>query len=316
MIYIYNLDMKIKIRNIREFIANIVDVNRIGFKASSAIYLLLILTLVVLTLIPFGVPETTNTFIKWLGDNQSVFLWIFVADFILKFITVDIRQPKIFKKLGYKIYILPTSWWTLVDGIVFLAWIPGLQWMIIMKALTLLKVIKFFPRVNNAVSFMVHGLLREKRAIAVILMMLSLIIVVGGFMFFSMEYTENENIHTIWDALWFSFISATTIGYGDITPVTSGGRIIAMIFSIVGIINVALLTGVSIYGIQTEARSQRLKIRDDEYAKNDATLKTLEYNFWLTNKIDDELTKELDKKEPAKKATKKKDKVSSLTSKI
>lgn len=64
MIYIYNLDMKIKIRNIREFIANIVDVNRIGFKASSAIYLLLILTLVVLTLIPFGVPETTNTFIK------------------------------------------------------------------------------------------------------------------------------------------------------------------------------------------------------------------------------------------------------------
>ncbi len=310
--------MKERFNKIRKVISEIIDVNVPGFKITSALYLLFILSLIILILLPFAMPDSKDPFIMWLKQQEDMFLWIFLADLIIKIATTDIRQPKLIKKYGHWAYILPTSWWTALDGIVFLAWIPGLQFFILFKALTLIKIVKLFPRVNNALAFIVKGLLRERRGILTILIILSLIIVVGGFMFFTLELSVNPDVNNIWDALWFSFISATTIGYGDITPVTAGGRIIAMVFSVVGIINIAILSGVAIFGIQTEARTQRLKIQKAGF-QNDPTFKTAEFDFWLKNQINDKIKSQFDdnvkkvKKAPSKK---KKEKVSTLTSKI
>ena len=51
-----------------------------------------------------------------------------------------------------------------------------------------------------------------------------------------------EHFGSIVRAFWFSIVTMTTIGYGDITPTTSLGKILAITFGIVGIICVALLT--------------------------------------------------------------------------
>lgn len=45
------------------------------------------------------------------------------------------------------------------------------------------------------------------------------------------------------DALWWSFVTATTVGYGDISPQTTGGRITAAILMLVGIGFLGMLTG-------------------------------------------------------------------------
>ena len=45
------------------------------------------------------------------------------------------------------------------------------------------------------------------------------------------------------DALWWSFVTTTTVGYGDISPTTSLGRIIAVVLMIVGIGFIGMLTG-------------------------------------------------------------------------
>jgi voltage-gated potassium channel len=42
--------------------------------------------------------------------------------------------------------------------------------------------------------------------------------------------------------LWFSFVSATTIGYGDVTPVSFIGRFLSSTFALFGIICIAILT--------------------------------------------------------------------------
>lgn len=45
------------------------------------------------------------------------------------------------------------------------------------------------------------------------------------------------------NALWWSFVTTTTVGYGDISPVTNGGRIIAVVLMLVGIGFIGMLTG-------------------------------------------------------------------------
>lgn len=55
--------------------------------------------------------------------------------------------------------------------------------------------------------------------------------------------TFEDNMHTFGDALWWSLVTTTTVGYGDISPESTGGRILAGILMIVGIGFLGMVTG-------------------------------------------------------------------------
>lgn len=52
--------------------------------------------------------------------------------------------------------------------------------------------------------------------------------------FYLAENNINGSVNTYFDALWWSYCTVTTVGYGDITPITFVGRIIAMMAMVVG----------------------------------------------------------------------------------
>nr|MBA2357705.1 two pore domain potassium channel family protein [Actinomycetota bacterium] len=54
-------------------------------------------------------------------------------------------------------------------------------------------------------------------------------------------YVEDENIST-WDGVWWAVTTMTTVGYGDLFPKTTEGRVVAMAVMIVGIGFIAILT--------------------------------------------------------------------------
>lgn len=61
---------------------------------------------------------------------------------------------------------------------------------------------------------------------------------------FGIYYFElGKTVESFGDALWWSFVTATTVGYGDISPVTIPGRIIAAILMLTGIGFIGMLTG-------------------------------------------------------------------------
>ena len=42
----------------------------------------------------------------------------------------------------------------------------------------------------------------------------------------------DANIRNVWDAIWYSLITMTTVGYGDLSPVTPAGRVLGLIFAL------------------------------------------------------------------------------------
>ena len=70
---------------------------------------------------------------------------------------------------------------------------------------------------------------------------------------FAVEYRDgNTGIHSIWDAVWFALITMTTVGYGDIAPVTAAGRLIGTVFALcsIGIFAALIGLGISLIGGQ------------------------------------------------------------------
>ena len=75
------------------------------------------------------------------------------------------------------------------------------------------------------------------------LVLLSIVTYLMAFSIYVIERNNDaEHFGSIVRAFWFSIVTMTTIGYGDITPTTSLGKILAISFGIIGIICVALLT--------------------------------------------------------------------------
>jgi voltage-gated potassium channel len=83
------------------------------------------------------------------------------------------------------------------------------------------------------------------------------VILISGFLFYALEHEVHHNVNNIFDGLWWSVVTLTTIGYGDIAPITYGGRILGMLLALVGIGLVALPTGIITSGFVRALRSEK-----------------------------------------------------------
>ena len=63
----------------------------------------------------------------------------------------------------------------------------------------------------------------------------TVVISLGAVSIYSVEHGHNNSIQSIGDAFWWAIVTTTTVGYGDVSPVTVEGRFIAVALMAVGI---------------------------------------------------------------------------------
>ncbi len=101
------------------------------------------------------------------------------------------------------------------------------------------------------------------------------IIVIGSFVIFSVESQHPDSqINSMLDAVWWTVATVTTVGYGDIVPVTDTGKIVAIFFMFFGIGVLAIFLSV----LGTQFYKHRFETEEREFT---------DYQKLVLQRIDD-----------------------------
>lgn len=125
----------------------------------------------------------------------------------------------------------------------FVSCIPVVDFFRMGRFAKIIKVIRLL-RMAKSAHIITKNFMQNKRDNTVLMTALMGIIVIclSSILILMTEDIPEGKIHTAEDAIWWSFVTATTVGYGDYDPVTVGGRIIASLL---------MITGIGIFGVLT-----------------------------------------------------------------
>jgi len=90
------------------------------------------------------------------------------------------------------------------------------------------------------------------------------------------RHAPGSNIHTLKDALWWSFVTVTTVGYGDFYPVTTWGRITACFIMATGLLTLAVVTAQVASSFVGQGPSRARPDPPEEAARRQVTLAELD----------------------------------------
>ena len=134
--------------------------------------------------------------------------------------------------------------WGLID---FLALLPLVPFLRSLRALRLLRLFRsmriskgYSPILTLMSAFRTNALLFIVAGFVVVFN-----IVLGAVLFFFAEYGNNANVNNLGDTLWWAIVTISTVGFGDITPMTPGGRVIGAALMISGMFVIAIFAGVT-----------------------------------------------------------------------
>lgn len=231
----------------RKRIFEIIEVSN-GNDLSSKIYDIGMIAAIILSLIPLAFK--TDYFAFVVIDKFCV--CIFIIDYILRWITADykfgaksvrsfLRYPVSFMAVIDLLSILPSL--TLLSN--------GLKLLRIMRMIRALRVIRAVKVARYSKSFRIIIKVFQKSkepllaviALAIAYILISALIIIN---------VEPNSFNNYFDAIYWATVSLTTMGYGDIYPVTTLGRIVTMASSVFGIAIVALPSGIITAGYMTE----------------------------------------------------------------
>ena len=127
----------------------------------------------------------------------------------------------------------------------------------ILRALRLLRILKL-SHYNSAMEDLFEAIHEEKRSFYAASYLFAILFILSStLMYFAEHATHPTGFHSIPASMYWALITLTTVGYGDITPITVAGKLIAVGSAILGVIVVALITGIvaSAFNAQMERRN-------------------------------------------------------------
>lgn len=109
-------------------------------------------------------------------------------------------------------------------------------------------------RYSKSITIIAKVIKNSKNALLAVCTLAIGYILVSALVIFNVEA---DSFDTFFDAIYWATVSLTTVGYGDIYPITTAGRIITMISSIFGIAVVALPAGIITAGYMDALNSEK-----------------------------------------------------------
>ncbi len=137
-----------------------------------------------------------------------------------------------------------------------------------LRSLRLLRILKL-TRYSPAFDMLATCCKENARSLgAAFFVLLTIMLLAASGMYFFERHAQPIAFGSIPAAMWWAFATLTTVGYGDVTPITVGGKVFGAMITVIGIGMVALPTGILASGY-----AQQVRLRSDQYrAKADEAL--------------------------------------------
>jgi len=199
--------------------------------------------------IKFPLPPDLH---KFFNVYEEIALYYFVIEYLLRLWVISDFSDDFKEALGETGSILkatlraikPKLQWMVkpYSVIDLLAILPVLRPFRTLRLLRLLRILKIF-RYTYALRSLVMAVKEEAPIISFILITLVLWIVTISVVVYIYEYNAgNSAFHSVFEALYWGIVTISTVGYGDITPVTREGKFLASLLISGGIVLVSALT--------------------------------------------------------------------------
>lgn len=222
-----------------------------GNDSLSSAYDILMITVIVASLTPLVSKQTSAVF-----ENIDKFCAvIFIFDYLLRWGTADYK----YQKAGAISFIkYPFSVMAIIDLVSILPSITvlnrGLKLLRLLRLFRALRVFRAFKlfRYSKNAKILINVFEKQKGPLSYVLILALGYVVISALVVFNVE---PDSFGSFFDAIYWATVSLTTVGYGDIYPVTATGRIVTMVSSLFGIAVVALPAGIITAGYMDELKN-------------------------------------------------------------
>lgn len=194
------------------------------------------------------VPDINHRYHTLFYTLEFVITFLFTAEYFFRIACVKDREEYIFSPLGFVdlLSILP-----FYIGLLF----PAVHYFVILRMLRMLRIFRIF----NLADYMHDGryilaaLKNSSRKIYIFLLFLCIFIVIIGSLMYVVEDGKN-GFTSIPMSIYWAVVTVTTVGYGDISPVTPLGKVLSIAVMLCGYSIIAVPTGIVTSEFRRNAR--------------------------------------------------------------
>lgn len=253
------MDIKSIRKEVHEILSPHQKMSGLGFIVDLLLSLLIVLNVISISL------ESIDYIKADYSHYFDAFEWFSVVVFSIEYLARlwSASEKKSLKGLSAtkKRFKYVVSFMGIIDLMVLLPFFIGLfipvidlRWMRLIRLLWLFKFSHFSP----ALYLFTKAVYEERKALfAAIYLLLIVTFLSSATIYFAEKNAQPEVFHSIPESLWWSFMTLTTVGYGDAVPITAFGRVIGVFTALLGVCTFAMLTGILANGLYNQ--TERLK---------------------------------------------------------
>ncbi len=282
--FAYFIESSQKYKKIKTFFYNLLENDEYPYKK----YFDFFMIFVILSSVTLLVMDVKQHIPKWVDDIDLYFVTtVFVVEYILRmwvysdvhkiiiefneeseYFDTELRLRKLFATIVKDKWRYISSFAAIID---LLAILPSYRGLRILRVLVLFRAFKMLRYTKSLTGFL-YVLKNKKFELMTLLTLSAFFIFIAGIMLYVFEGdNKNPNIHNIFDAFYWALITISTVGYGDIAPVTPEGRIMTMLIIITGIGLISFVTSIIVSSF-----NERLgALREDRVVQDVAKKKRL-----------------------------------------
>ena len=222
--------------------------NKHNFVSRAFDWLIVVAIFLNLFVVIFGTFSEAEPYMNILTTIELITVIIFTIEYLLRLWTANYLYPE--KKKWKAVFAFAFSLLGIID---FLSFFPYFLPILFPKgavAFRMFRVIRIFRlfRINtqyDAFNVIINVLNEKKGQIFYSVCMICILIIASSLCMYSLEHeAQPDQFKNAFSGIWWAVSTLLTVGYGDIYPITTLGRIMAIIIAFLGVGLVAIPTGI------------------------------------------------------------------------